>query len=179
MPQRGTNHNHYLRSGLTLYPTQQKAIEKLLTDLAQQIPASFILLADASGQVISTRGEWDKIDLVALGALVVGDLAASHEIARLTRQYQADQMIFREGQNTHTLTCEAGYHLALLVQSSTGTPLGWARMVIREAANRLAEIAATPPPEQKQIVSVSSELALQKEELPDLFSDALDDLWLE
>lgn len=171
--------HYFLRSGLTLYPAQQKAIEKLLTDLVQQVPARFILLADISGQVISARGEQNRIDLVALGSLVVGDLAASHEIARLTRQYQPDQMVFREGQTTHTFTCEAGYHLALLVQTSTETPLGWARMIIRKAANQLAEIASMPPEEQEKEDGDSPELALQDEYLPDLFNDALDDLWLE
>ena len=179
MIHRQPNQNQHLRSGLTLYPSQQQAIEKLLTELARQISAHFILLADVSGQVISIRGEHDKIDLVGLGSLIVSDLAASHEIARLTRQYQADQMIFREGQTIHTLTCEAGYHLALMVQVSTETPLGWARVVIRKAARDLANIANTPPSEQEQIAAPPSEFSLQEKGLADLFNDALDDLWLE
>ncbi len=177
MPQ--TNQSYYLRSGLVLHPSQQRAIEKLLTNLSHQIAARFILLADVSGQVISTRGEQDKIDIVSLGSLVAGDLAASHEIARLTRQYQADQMVFREGKTINTFTCEAGYHFALLTQVPTATPLGWARMVIRKAAGELANIAATSPPDPKPQNLTSPELTLQKDNLPNLFDDALDDLWLE
>ena len=174
-----TNQSYYLRSGLVLYPTQQRAIEKLLNNLVHQIAARFILLADVSGQVISTRGEQDKIDVVSLGSLVAGDLAASHEIARLTRQFQADQMVFREGKSINTFTCEAGYHFALLVQAPTKTPLGWARMAIRKTAGELAAIATTPAPEPKQTDTPMPELALQQHDLPDLFNDALDDLWLE
>lgn len=180
MMQRQTNQNQQLRSGLTLYPSQQKNIEKILTELTRQISAHFILLADVSGQIIATRGdEQDKIDLIGLGALVVSDLAASHEIARLTRQYQADQMVFREGQTIHTLTCEAGYHLALMVQISTDTPLGWARMIIRKVARDLGNIANTPPPDEGQFIESSSEFSVQEDGLADLFDDALDDLWLE
>ena len=88
-------------------------------------------------------------------------------------------MVFREGQNINTFTCEAGYHLALLVQASTEAPLGWARMVIRKAAGELAHIAATPTKEEVKNTAAEPNEALQQEDLPNLFSDALDDLWLE
>ena len=166
-----------LRSGLVLYPAQQEAIEDLLTDLVQKAPAHFILLADVTGQVISTRGGQNSKNTVALGSLVAGDLAASHEIARLTGQYQDYQMVLREGQSTHTFIGEAGHNLALLVQVSTETPLGWARMIIQKATRQLAEIAAAPPPEQQR--QLPHEVLPVEENLPDLFSDALDDLWLE
>lgn len=166
-----------LRSGLVLYPAQQEAIEDLLTDLVQKAPAHFILLADVTGQVISTRGGQNSKNTVALGSLVAGDLAASHEIARLTGQYQDNQMILREGQTIHTFICEAGPHLALLVQVFTETPLGWARMVIQRTLRQLAEIAAAPPPEQQRQTPAS--VLPVEENLPDLFSDALDDLWQE
>ena len=171
--------SHYLRTGLVLYPSQQEAIDKLLHKLVQQIPAHFVLLTDVTGQVISSKGNQENIDLVALGSLVAGDLAASHEIARLTRQYQADQMVFREGHTINTFTCEAGFHLALLVQASTDVPMGWARMAIRKAVQLLADVTARPPVEKGQAANAAPELALQQEDLPDLFSDALDDLWLE
>lgn len=178
-----TLHNssrYNLRSGLILYPVQQEAIEKLLTELAQQTPAHFVLLVDVTGQIVSSRGEQQSINLVGLGSLVAGDLAASHEIARLTGQYEDFQMVLREGQTIHTFICEAGHHLALMVQISTEVPLGWARMAINKAARRLTEIVTTPPPEGTQKKEITGNLsALKQEGLSDLFSDALDDLWVE
>lgn len=181
MTQDHHNQSRYnLRSGLILYPSQQDAIEKLLTTLFQQAPAHFILLADVTGQVVSTRGEQAKKNLVGLGSLVAGDLAASHEIARLTGQYEAYQMVLREGQTTHTFICEAGYHLALMVQVSTETPLGWARMAISKAARQLTEIAETPPADGQQPQVSDEDLEpLKQDGLSNLFNDALDDLWLE
>lgn len=172
--------NHYnLRSGLTLYPSQQEAIEALLTHLLQQVPAHFILLSDVTGQPISARGEQNQTNLVALGSLMAGDLAASQEIARLTGQFEDHQMILREGQTTHTFITEAGNHLALLVQASTETPLGWVRMVIHKAALQLAEISTARPTKQEEETATSSEVALQDEDLSGLFDDALDDIWME
>ena len=46
-----------LPSGITLYPSQDKAIDQVLNDLMQKSPAEFILLAEASGQVLSAMGE--------------------------------------------------------------------------------------------------------------------------
>ena len=169
----------YLRSGLTIYPAQDRAISQALLDLMQKTPAHLVLLADVTGQIISMYGAAEGIDLVALGSLVAGDLAASQEIARLTGQYQDNQMVVREGQNIHTLIVEAGQHLALFVQISKDVPLGWGRMLIQKTALQLADIVANLPEAAAQSLSAfEEEPLLTQEELPDLFNDALDDLWL-
>ncbi len=168
-----------LRSGLVIYPTQQEAIETLLDKLAQQIPATFILLADVTGQVVSTRGGQGEINTVSLGSLVAGDLAASHEIARLTGQFQEYQLVLREGSTTHTFICEGGHHLAMLVQVSTEVPLGWARMIIRKAAQRLSEIADAPLEADQEAEEMIAELDLDTDDFSTLFDEALDDLWTE
>jgi predicted regulator of Ras-like GTPase activity (Roadblock/LC7/MglB family) len=175
----GSQNQFTLRSGLILYPPQQTAIESMLVDLLQQLPASFVLLADATGQVISARGETGQKNLVALGSLVAGDLAASHEIARLTGQYQRNQMVLREGESTHTIICEAGDYLALLVQISVDSPLGWARVVLRKAAQALAELAADSRKhgQTDNAVAAATSAFAEDENLGDLFSNALDELW--
>ncbi len=178
--QSNAGHHQTLRSGLTIYPSQDRAINQALLDLVQKTPAHFVLLADVTGQIISARGNKEGIDLVPLGSLVAGDLAASQEIARLTGQYQDYQMVLREGQNSHTFIIEAGLQLALLVQISKDVPLGWGRVVIQKAAHQLADIVATIPEDvvQNQATAEEEQL-LAQEELSDLFSDALDDLWME
>ncbi len=180
MRQQQTRPNGYnLRSGLVIYPVQQEAIEDLLTQLAQQTPTTFILLADVTGQVVSTRGGQGEKNTVALGSLVAGDLAASHEIARLTGQFQEYQMVLREGQTTHTFICEAGHYLAMLIQVSTDIPLGWARMVIRKAAQQLSEIADAPLEAPQEAEEMIAELELDTGDFSSLFDEALDDLWME
>jgi predicted regulator of Ras-like GTPase activity (Roadblock/LC7/MglB family) len=171
---------HRLRSGLTLYPAQYAALDQTLTDLIQKLPAQLVVLTDVSGQLVAARGEQERINLVALGSLISGDLAASQEIARLMGEYQDHQMVLREGRTAHTFIVEAGHHLALLVRLSQEIPLGWARMVIRQAAQQLAEIAAVQPAQPMgPELAGSVEALLGEEALPNLFSEALDDLWTE
>jgi predicted regulator of Ras-like GTPase activity (Roadblock/LC7/MglB family) len=150
-------------------------MEQLLTRLGQEIPAHFLLLTDVTGQIVSARGGQGQTDLVALGSLVAGDLAASQEIARLTGQYDTCQIILRQGQAMHTFIAEAGEYLALLIQVSADTPLGWARLLIQEAARRLANIAAAPA----ETARLEPVFAVDQNSLPDLFSEALDEIWKE
>jgi predicted regulator of Ras-like GTPase activity (Roadblock/LC7/MglB family) len=174
------NGGHYsLRCGITIYPAQDQAINQHLSSLLQKTPAKFCLLCDVTGQVISAKGNHTNLDLVALGSLIAGDLAASQEIARLTNEYQDYQMVLREGQQTHTFICEAGHYLALLVQVSNDIPLGWARMIITQSARQLAQIMAETPPEARNMPAQVDPLFDQETDLPELFSEALDDLWLE
>jgi predicted regulator of Ras-like GTPase activity (Roadblock/LC7/MglB family) len=171
---------HRLRSGLTLYPAQFTALDQTLADLSQKLPAQFVVLTDVSGQLVAARGDQGRINLVALGSLIAADLAASQEIAHLIGEYQDYQMVLREGRNAHTFITEAGHHLALLVQISSEVPLGWARMVIRQAAYQLAEVVASVSSGSVESeLSASVESLLNEAALPDLFSDALDDLWTE
>ena len=170
-----------LRSGLTIYPSQDRAIDEVLRDLVQKLPAQFVLLTDVSGQIISIRGDRSKVgEPVALGSLVAGDLAASREIARMLGEYGAYQMVLREGKEGHTFIAEAGPYMALLVKVGADVPLGWARMLILQAAQRLAAIVDALPEELQQQENTPQTLheALNTDEdMADLFGDALNSLW--
>jgi predicted regulator of Ras-like GTPase activity (Roadblock/LC7/MglB family) len=171
--------SYNLRSGLVIFPSQQGALDRTLGELAHKIPAYFLLLADVTGQIISVRGEQMDTNLVALGSLVAGDLAASQEIARLTGQYEGYQLILREGQDAYTFIAEAGRHLVLFIQIANDVPLGWARMLIQKASHQLTDIVTSPPQQEDELEQPDFELDLDSEDLPDLFSDALDELWKE
>jgi predicted regulator of Ras-like GTPase activity (Roadblock/LC7/MglB family) len=130
---------HRTSSDITIYPDQMKAINSLLLDLVEQVPAQFSMIMDVAGQAIACRGEIGETNVVTLGALVAGDLAASKEIARVTGEYQNYQMILREGDRTHAFIYEAGPHIILFVQVPSDVPLGWSRRFIREVAYRVGE----------------------------------------
>jgi predicted regulator of Ras-like GTPase activity (Roadblock/LC7/MglB family) len=161
-----------LRVGVTIYPAQDKAIGQVLAELKERCPAQFILLADTSGQLVSIQGEHSTIDIVGLSALIAGDMAASHEIAVMTGQYQSYQLILREGKQVSTFVAEAGKHLFLFVQVSAQVPLGWARLLIRETGRQIGEIVETAPE-----VTEKLDLGLNDEKLIDAFGDAMDSLW--
>lgn len=178
-----SNNSYQLRSGTSILPSQDKAFHDLLSELLQQLPAKFMMLVDVAGQVVVAKGEHSNINLVMLGSLVAGDLAASQEIARLTNEYQDYQIVLREGQESHTFIAEAGNYLALFVQVSHDVPLGWARMLITKASKQLEEIMRENEPSQEEVAELEYEMATALEEadddLSELFGDALDDMWLD
>lgn len=137
-----------VRQYLAVTPDQQSALESIAADLKKQTPSLCILIADRNGHILYFTGEGpQQAGLVELAALLAGDLAASQEIARLTGSYQKQQLILREGQQHNSFLAEAGDHLVLFMQTSAEVPLGWARLLIQEACNRLAELdlRATDP----------------------------------
>ncbi len=161
-----------LRSGVIMYPSHQKAIDQQLDELLERTPAYFLMLSDSAGQVVSARGERANINLAALGSLVAGDMAASQEIARLSGAYEDCQLILREGKKLTTFICEAGDSLVLLVQVTPDVPLGWARMVIRDAAASIGTIIATPPEEGE----ITPRLEIENINLGDFIEGALNEL---
>jgi predicted regulator of Ras-like GTPase activity (Roadblock/LC7/MglB family) len=158
--------------GLNLYPSHDAAIDQVLNDLVQKCPAQFILLAELNGQCLSVKGERGKTDLVALGALIAGDLAASQEIARLTDQYQHAQLILREGPRSTAFISEAGAQLVLYMRVDKEVPMGWARLMVQEASNRLAQVISTRPEDVEKL-----DLSMSEEKLSALIGDGLDSIW--
>lgn len=179
--QRQTQNTYMLRSGVFVSTAQAAEFERLLTQLLQTTPAQFVMLADVAGQVILAKGEHSNANLVMLGSLVAGDLAASQEIARLTGEYQDYQIILREGQHSNSFIAEASSHLALLVQADKSVPMGWARMLIVKTARQLANTMRQAAPSAIQIEEMKQEAALTlgdaEDDLADLVGDALDDMW--
>lgn len=161
-----------LRVGITIYPYHEAAIEQTLSRLAETCPTHFILLTDTSGQLITIHGNRGSIDPTSLASLVAGDLVASKEIARMTGQYQACQLIMREGKEINTFIAEIGNSLALFVQVAANIPLGWARLLILDAGQKINTILSTPPPRFNK-----AELGLEDISVNNAVNDALSSLW--
>jgi len=161
-----------LRCGITIYPSQDKAIDEILAALLEKAPARLILLTDTSGQIVSVQGERGRGNPVAIASLTAADLAASQEMARLTGDYQDNQMIIREGNQTHTIIYEVGKHLILMAHFSNDAPLGWVRHLVRQAAEEIIRIISIPADQLEDIALNLGEAPIQ-----DLIDDALDDLW--
>lgn len=161
-----------LPSRVTIYPSQDSAIDRILSDLMERCPAQYALVAEVSGQLISVHGERDFADPVVLASLIAGDMAASREITRVTGQYQHFQFVLREGVAANTFIAEAGEYLILFLQVKKEVPLGWARMLINEASHRLGDIMASPVKDGQEI-----RLDLQQNGLAEWVDDALNSLW--
>lgn len=172
-----------LRSGLSLTGKQADAIFEVLSQTLQHIPARFILVSDVSGQVVGALGDYNKANLLAISSLMVGDLAASQEIARLTGEYHDQQIVLREGKKARTLIAEAGNYLAIFVQVSNEVPLGWARINVLQMAQHLTqieqEVEATNEPAAPTSAPMLDLGLPEGDDLSDLFDSALDEIWQE
>ena len=166
-----SRNNITLRTGITIFPSQAKAMDQVLSELAERCPATFILLSDVSGMLVTSKGDRDKRHLFALAALVAGDLAASQEIARMTGEYKSCQLVLREGEKFNSFIAEAGLFLVVFVLVSREVPLGWARLLIQETARQIAETVATPADEV-----ASLRIGFDDENLQDIIGDAFDTL---
>ena len=166
--------SYSLRSGLTIFPAQDAAFDRVLDTLVQKIPAHFALLTDTSGLLIGFRGERGQLDVVALGALVAGDLAASQAIADMTGEPADYQLVLRQGHRHNLLLVGAGRQLVLLVQAPADVPVGWSRVLVLEAARQLQTILETPPLLDEPFPAMPE---LAENGLTDLFSQALDSMW--
>jgi predicted regulator of Ras-like GTPase activity (Roadblock/LC7/MglB family) len=161
-----------LRNGVMIYGSQEAALSRLLNDLEKRVSPKFALIADTSGQPILSKGELEKKKLTILGALVAGDLAASQEMAKVFDQYNSYQLILREGKEENLFISEIGQELILLCLVPTKTPLGWARLLIRETAKQMAEILKTPNEEIEKL-----DFGLSDSKLADLCGDSLNNIW--
>jgi predicted regulator of Ras-like GTPase activity (Roadblock/LC7/MglB family) len=161
-----------LPSRVTIHPSQDQAIDRILNNVLERCPAQYALITEVSGQVVSVQGNRDLANPVVLATLIAGDMAASQEIARVTGQYQHFQLVLREGVASNTLVAEAGKYLILFVQVGKEVPLGWARLVITEASRKLETIMSSAPDDVKDII-----FDLKPDGLSEWVDDALSSLW--
>jgi hypothetical protein len=161
-----------LPSRVTIYPSQDRAMDQVLSTVIENCPAQYALIAEVSGQVVSVKGDRSLADPVVLASLIAGDLAASQEISRVTGQYQRFQLNLREGPVSNTFIAEAGKYLILFVQVARNVPLGWARMVITEAGQKLEQIMECPAEDIEDL-----RLDVKQDNLNEWVDDALNSLW--
>ncbi len=173
------NRNLKLRSGLILSAKQADTIAELLSEMVAQIPARFALVSDICGQIVAVSGEYDESNLQALSSLMASDLAASQEIARLTGEYDQQQISLREGKQACSLIAEAGQHLILFAQIGNHVPIGWARMALLKTSESLAELENRSDDNKEDNIEPGLDLEMDAEQLSDLFKNSLDDLWTE
>jgi len=172
-----------LRSGISIDSAQHKKFEQLLETLLQKAPAKFILLTDVSGQVVSACGPSSQFDLIALGSVMAGGLSAAQEVAQMLGGEQENQLVLHEGRSANTFMAGAGPDFAILVQLDKSIPLGWARMLIQEAAQKIDDDCQVQDTDQAEDEAGQEEaerkidLLGDQTNLSDQIGDSLDALW--
>jgi predicted regulator of Ras-like GTPase activity (Roadblock/LC7/MglB family) len=164
---------HYIQTGLILSAHQAQAIDAILAEVRARARASLVVLTARDGQFISASGDnLRRVDLVSLGSLIAGDLAASHQIARLAGVYEDCQVVLREARSSHILVADAGAQMILFMLVPSVVPVGWARLIGREAARSLADVVQSASGGKE-----TSPLPAPGRDISAEFDKALGDLW--
>jgi predicted regulator of Ras-like GTPase activity (Roadblock/LC7/MglB family) len=154
---------------LTLTPAQLNELRAILSQFSEQAEVHCALLADFSGQDIVNWEGRGAIDTSTIAALSAGDMLATMEIGRMLGGRRACNLIVQEHDDLTILISRVGEGLLLLLATAKDVPLGWARLAIKRASERILSIvgAATlaPPP-----AAVNDEFVRD-------FASQLDTLW--
>jgi len=121
----------YLPAGLL------EEIDRILNQLQQKTQVTCVLLADISGQLISTVGQVSGFDAVTVAALTASDMSATAELAKQLGEVKPFRMLFHEGERRHLYLSEVGSSLILVVVFETRVPIGLVRVFTDRAAREL------------------------------------------
>jgi len=115
------------------------AIEDCLERLIGDTNANYSILLDKSGQVIASRGDTQRQDITALGALLAGTFASSREVARLLREKDF-RVLFQQGVKENIFTELIEEQWMLVVMFDKRTHIGLVKVLAKRATDELGRV---------------------------------------
>jgi predicted regulator of Ras-like GTPase activity (Roadblock/LC7/MglB family) len=131
------------------------AIESCLEDLVANTQANYSMLLDKSGQVIAARGDTQRQDITALGALLAGTFASSREVARLLREKDF-RVLFQQGVKENIFTELIEEQWMLVVMFDKRTHIGLVKVLAKRATDELGAVLQRVRQQSKQRDAVIS-----------------------
>jgi predicted regulator of Ras-like GTPase activity (Roadblock/LC7/MglB family) len=117
-------------------------IEGILDELRAKTRASYVFLADISGQLINARGVTKSTDITALAALTASNMAATAEMARRIGEQEQFRLMFHEGASNNIYLSQVGRSFLLAVVFATEVQIGLVRLFSKRAVEELEKLAA-------------------------------------
>lgn len=127
---------------IILPETQVERIEKIMDELRVKTRATFVFLADISGQLISARGSLGSSDPVALAALTASNMAATAEMARRMSEQTQFRLMFHEGERRNIYLSQVGKSFLLAVVFEVEVQIGLVRLFSKRAVEELEKLTA-------------------------------------
>jgi predicted regulator of Ras-like GTPase activity (Roadblock/LC7/MglB family) len=121
--------------------SQVERIEQILDELRAKTRASYVFLADISGQLINARGITGATDLVTLAALTASNMAATAEMARQIGESQPFRLMFHEGTKRNIYLSQVGNSFLLAVVFDIEVQIGLVRLFSKRATEELLALA--------------------------------------
>ena len=126
-----------MSAGIALPAELAEQIEHILVDLHHKTEAECILLADVSGQLISTQGQLQGTNLATVAALAAGNVAAISELVRQIGEPNPHGSFLHEGDHKSIYLFSINGSFILIAIFQADTPIGLMRLFVRRAAERL------------------------------------------
>lgn len=120
---------------------QVERIEQILDELRAKTRASYVFLADISGQLIHARGVTRATDLAALAALTASNMAATAEMARQIGESQPFRLMFHEGAKRNIYLSQVAASFLLAVVFDAEVQIGLVRLFSKRAVEELQALA--------------------------------------
>ncbi len=150
---------------IILPQAQVERIENTLDELRAKTRATYVFLADISGQLINARGSTGTTDITALAALTASNMAATAEMARKMGEQQPFHLMFHEGAKSNIYLSQVGNSFLLAVVFATEVQIGLVRLFSKRAVDELLVLTT----EYENVVSQTPAM------MESGFSSALDD----
>lgn len=121
--------------------SQAERIEQILDELRTKTRASYVFLADISGQLIHARGITGAADVTTLAALTASNMAATAEMARQIGESQPFRLMFHEGSHRNIYLSQVGESFLLAVVFDAEVQIGLVRLFSKRATEELLALA--------------------------------------
>lgn len=114
-------------------------IARVLGRLALDTGASYTILLDKSGQLISAHGQQGQRDLTALGALMAGAFSSSRQVAEILGESDF-RTILQQGVQESILSNLIGDQWLLVVVFDKQTHVGLVKVLARKACDEMERV---------------------------------------
>jgi predicted regulator of Ras-like GTPase activity (Roadblock/LC7/MglB family) len=120
--------------------TQADQIQAILDELLMRVRATYVFVADISGQLIMARGRAGATNIAELAALTASNMAATTEIAHRIGETQGFRLLFHEGERENIYLSHVGDSFLLAVVFGSQVPIGLVRLFSKRAVDALSAL---------------------------------------
>ncbi|MBD3286625.1 roadblock/LC7 domain-containing protein [candidate division WOR-3 bacterium] len=124
---------------IKLFESGFRAIKDSIEKLLQQSDSKAVLLVDRDGNLITSAGETEKIDLESFATLSAADFAATSHLAEIIGERQF-QTLYHQGERDHLYFHAIASNIIIAVIFDQRTTLGLVRVRVKHASENLTKI---------------------------------------
>jgi len=124
-----------------LSKAQFEEVSDRLSNLAEKLGVTAVLLVNSSGQTIAqkVRSSWD-IDSTILSTLTASSYAAAKEMARILSEESNFKMVLHEGEHRNVYISSVNRDFFLIVVFKSGVALGMVRLFAKKTITQLVSV---------------------------------------